>query len=1014
MSENMNKDVLVIGGGIAGMQSALLLAEKGHRVHVLESAPAIGGFFPLLDRTFPTNSCGVCFMSPKPPAYCPIYESDFHENIELLTNCEFTGLEGSAGNFGVSYVRKPRFVDVEKCNLCDKCIGVCPVEVDNELGAGIEKRKAIYLPFAQAIPRSYVIDEKACTKCGECTKVCAPGAIDLDDKPREDKLSVGAIVLGFGFDPFPGEHKGEYGLGRYGNVVSSIQYERMLSFSGPTGGLPGRPSDNRRPRNVAFIQCVGSRDPSCGQGYCSSICCMYATKQAMVSKDRSPGLDAAIFYMDVRAMGKDYERYYERAKSECGVRYVRSAISTVRELQQSKRLLIEYALEDGGLTGEEFDMVVLSLGFTPPASAKEAARRLGVSLNEYDFCLTEEFKPTETSVPGIFVAGAFRGPRDIPETVVEASSAATDVALLLDNFEDRPAAAEAPPGEEAAKGKAAGGDEALRIGVFICDSKKALAEGLDVDVIVEDVRQDEDIALVEKVDVTVLRRGVEVISSKAAENELNRIVMAGHRCMALGKVLKDQYEPISSGACLLSYANIGEQCANVHAGDPQAATAKARNLVRASVRRAKLAEPRKTDKKVVNPRVLVVGGGITGLTSSLSLADQGIDVVLVEKTNQLGGNALHARYTLKGSDVQALVKDLAARAEAHPKIEVLKGAALKTLEGTWGSYKSAVAVGEEEKQIEHGAVIFATGGVEAQPDEYLLGTNPNVMTQRTFEGMLADGDPKATGARTVVMIQCVGSRDDQRPYCSRVCCGHAVKNALKLKELNPDADVVVLHRDMRTYGFYEKYYHEARDKGVLFARYELPERPQVSGTNGTLNVSFVDLVTGDEIDLEPDLLILSSGIKPNEDNLWLAEVAGLELNEDGFFAEANPKAAPLDSVDRGKYFCGLCHSPNYIEDAISQGKAAAARASALLWRGVADLAENRAYVNERRCSGCGLCVTDCPYDARVIDPNSNKAVVLDDVCKGCGTCVITCPNGASQQYDFERSTVLDVLDEMLA
>ncbi|MFH1730570.1 MAG: 4Fe-4S dicluster domain-containing protein, partial [Planctomycetota bacterium] len=308
----------------------------------------------------------------------------------------------------------------------------------------------------------------------------------------------------------------------------------------------------------------------------------------------------------------------------------------------------------------------------------------------------------------------------------------------------------------------------------------------------------------------------------------------------------------------------------------------------------------------------------------------------------------------------------------------------------------------------------ATGGVEAQPDEYLLGTNPTVMTQRTFERMLADGDPKAAGAGTVVMIQCVGSRDDQRPYCSRVCCGHAVKNALKLKELNPDADVVVLHRDVRTYGFYEKYYHEARDKGVLFARYEPPDRPQVSGTNGALNVSFVDLVTGDKIDLEPDLLILSSGIKPNEDNLRLAEVAGLELNEDGFFAEANPKAAPLDSVDRGKYFCGLCHSPNYIEDAISQGKAAAARASALLWRGLADLAENRAYVNERRCSGCGLCVTDCPYDARVIDPNSNKAVVLDDVCKGCGTCVITCPNGASQQYDFERSTVLDVLDEMLA
>lgn len=1009
MNPSITRDVLIIGGGIAGMQAALLLAEKDRRVYVLESTPAIGGFFPLLDRTFPTNSCGVCFMSPKPPAYCPIYESEFQENIELLTNCEVKDLQGEAGDFEVSYVEKPRYVDIEKCTLCHRCVEVCPVEVDRELGAGVEKRKAIYLPFAQAIPRSFVIDETACTKCGECVKVCAPRAIHLEDQPREEKLKVGAIVLGFGFEPFQGQHKGEYGLGRYKNVVSSIQYERMLSFSGPTGGLPGRPSDGKRPKKVAFIQCVGSRDPSCGQGYCSSICCMYATKQAMISKDRDRDLDIAVFYMDIRAMGKDYERYYERAKKEYGIRYLRSAVSTVKEFQQSKRLLITYGLENRELKEEEFDMVVLSLGFIPPASVKDAAERLGVKLNEYSFCQTEEFHPTETSVPGIFVAGAFREPRDIPETVVEASSAAADVSRLLDDFEARDAGGPST----SAKERGSVEDESLRVGLFICDNKGTLAEGLDVEEIIRDIKEDPDIVFIEKVEVTSLKKGADEIGNKIAKNDLNRVVLAGHRGMALSKALRRRCQAVSSGACLLDCANIGEQCANVHLGDPRTATEKAKGLVRASVRKVKRTLPRRVGKKSVRSRVLVIGGGLSGLSSSLSLAGQGMDVTLVEKSDELGGNARDAYYTLKGSDPQALVKELVSKAEAHPKIEVLKGSELKALEGTWGSYRSLVSVAGEEKEILHGAVIFATGGEEALPEEYLFGKNPNVLTQRMFERMLFHKEEKAVRANTVVMIQCVGSRDEVRPYCSRVCCSQAVKNALKLKELNPDADVVVLYRDMRTYGFYEQYYHEARDKGVLFVRYEPSAKPDVSSSNGAIRVSFLDSVVGEKITLDADLLVLSTGIKPNEGNRWLAEIAGLEVNADGFFAEANPKSAPLDAVDRGKYFCGLCHSPNHIVDAISQGKAAAARASALLWSGVGEYSDHPAYVNERLCSGCGLCVSACPYDARVIDEVSGKAKVLEDLCKGCGTCVIACPNGASQQYDFERVTVFEVLDEIL-
>ena len=683
----MNKEVLVIGGGIAGMQTALLLAEKDHRVIVLEAAPAIGGFFPLLDRQFPTNSCGVCFMSPKPPAYCPIYESQFHENIELLTNAELTGVTGQAGDFQVTCVEKPRYVDVAKCTLCNRCVEVCDVEVASEFGAGVEKRKAIYMPFAQAIPRSYLIDEKACTKCGECAKVCQPDAINLDDQPRERQYNVGAIVLAFGFEPFRGEHKGEYGLGRYRNVVSSIQYERMLSFSGPTDGLPGRPSDGERPRKVAFIQCVGSRDVSCGQGYCSTICCMYATKQAMVSKDRDKELDVAVFYMDIRAMGKDYERYYERAKNAYGVRYVRSAVSTIRELQKSKRLRIEYGDDAGELHGEDFDMVVLSLGFTPPAGVKDIAERLGVTLNDFSFCQTEEFRPTETSVPGVFVAGAFRQPQDIPETVVDAASAAADVSQLLDQFEPQEAAPEPAAPQEPPP------DEALRVGVFLCEEKGALGEGLVVEEIVRQLEGDAAIVCTQTVDVTGLAKGAEEIAGKIAENRLSRVVLAGYRCRALSKALRSQCEAVASGACLLQYANIGEQCANVHA-DTAAATDKAKSILRAAVRKAKRALDRRIARKDVCPRVLVVGGGVAGLSASLSLADQGMDVTLVEKSDRLGGIALTAHHTLRGSDVRAFSDDLVTKVESHAKIDVLKGAQLKAFQGTWGSYRSAVMVGE--------------------------------------------------------------------------------------------------------------------------------------------------------------------------------------------------------------------------------------------------------------------------------------------------------------------------------
>ena len=1006
MKPGASRDALVIGGGIAGLQSALLLAEKGHHVWLLESAPAIGGFFPLLDRTFPTNSCGVCFMSPTPPAFCPIYESEFHENITLLTHSELKSVTGEAGNFGVSYVEKPRYVDPQRCTLCDRCTEVCPVEVDRELGAGLEKRKAIHLPFAQAIPRTYVIDAASCTRCGACVEACPVDAIDLAGEPREGTLNVGAIVLGFGFEPFDAESKGEYGFGRYDNVLSSIQYERMLSLGGPSSGNPVRRSDGGSAKRVAFIQCVGSRDPSCDQGYCSSICCMYATKQAMLSKARTEDLEATVFYMDIRPIGKGYERYVDRAQNELGIRYVRSAVSTLRELQQTKDLRVRYALEDGTLVDEEFDLVVLSLGFTPPRTAAETADLLGIELDEFGFCRTETFDRTQTSRPGIYVAGAFRQPMDIPEAVVEASAAAAGASALLSG--------EHPHGrlEETAPAEQARASETPRVGVFLCDNRGMLSDGLSIDSLLTTARENPGVVHAEAIDVTTLADGAQQIATAIAEQELNHVVLAGYRVMSLSNVLRRRKDACAS-RCTIDYTSIGEQCVNVHIDDPNAALRIAQGQLRASIRKATLAAPRGTGTRPLESRTLIVGGGIAGITCSLALADQGTDVTLIEKTDELGGNALQAHFTIDGSNVGALVAEQVRLAENHPRISILKRAQLTALTGTWGAYRSLVATDDGETEIEHGAVVFATGGSEAVPEEYLYGEDAGVVTQREFERLLAASDARVAGAKAIVMIQCVGSRDEEHPYCSRVCCSHAVKNALKLKELNPQALVIVLYRDVRTYGHYETFYQQAREKGVLFVQYDPTRKPTVASKGGKLEVTFHDSAAADTLSVDADLLVLSVGIRPSEDAPGLAETAGLDLDADGFFAEANPKSAPLDAVDRGKYFCGLCHSPHHIDEAILQGKAVAARASALLYRGTAELADNLASVNERRCVGCGLCVSACPYEARVIDEVSGKARVLEELCKGCGTCVVSCPNAASQQINYERATIMDVLDQVM-
>jgi heterodisulfide reductase subunit A len=411
--------VLVVGGGIAGIQASLDLADSGFKVYLLDESPTIGGTMTQLDKTFPTNDCAMCILAPK------LVTAGRHPNVELITGAEMRRVEGEEGHFQVSLTRKPRYIDEEKCTGCDVCARECPVEAIDEYDEGLSERTAIYVKYAQAVPLVYAIDRDKCIGCGTCQEVCKAGAVQYDEKEKEIELDVGSIILAPGFEEFDPRLKGEYGYGRYSNVVSSIEFERVLSASGPYGGLVLRPSDGKVPRKIAFIQCVGSRDIELGNNYCSSACCMYAIKEAIIAKEHNSNLQCTIFFMDVRAYGKEFDAYYSRAEEECGVSFIRSRASHVEEIQESKNLLVSY-VKDGNPKTEEFNLVVLSVGMTPPKHAEQLAKTLGIKLNGYNFCQSETFSPLETSKPGIYVCGAFSSPKDIPESVAQASGAAHD------------------------------------------------------------------------------------------------------------------------------------------------------------------------------------------------------------------------------------------------------------------------------------------------------------------------------------------------------------------------------------------------------------------------------------------------------------------------------------------------------------------------------------------------------------------------------------------------------------
>jgi heterodisulfide reductase subunit A len=1021
--------VLVIGGGIAGIQTSLDLTELGFKVYLVEKSPSIGGRMAQLDKTFPTNDCSLCILAPK------MVEVYRNPNIELLTYHEIEKVSGKVGNFTVTVLKKPRYINESKCKGCGDCAAKCPkIEVPNEFDMNLGKRKSIYIPFPQAVPPVYLIDPSLCLKltkdvCGVCSKVCKAEAIDYDQKSLEFDINVGAIVVAIGFDMYGKELSSRWGY-RFDNVINALEYERILCASGPFGGHVLRPSDEEEPHKIAFIQCAGSRDLHEGVPYCSSVCCMYTAKEAIITKEHADNSQCFVFRHDLRAYGKDFYEFTQRAQDEYGVTYIQTKISKISEDLKTKNLLIRYEnLSSGKLETFEADLVVLATPLVPSKGTKELAEILGIELDSYNFFKEDSyFNKSLSTRNGIFLSGFCQGPMDIPETVANASGVASQVASLLNSekFSQIQEKIFENPEKEV---KSA---DSPRIGVLICHCGINIGKYVDVPKVVDYIKKLPNVIHCEDNLYSCSSDSQERIKELIDEENLNRFIVASCTPRTHEPLFQETCQEAGLNKYLFEMVNIRDQCSWVHMKEKESATQKAKDLIRMAVSKARLLQPQKEETLNIKPAGLVIGGGISGITAALDIANKGFKVHLVEKDNELGGllNDIHILYPNQKNAAEFL-EDHIERLRKQKNIKIYLNSKIEEIKGYIGNYEISISnCLNKTEELFVGTIIVATGAREFTPEGIFLYSdkNSNILTQKDLEKKLKEeGIDWLKKINHVTFILCVNSRQKKGfTYCSNICCGTSIKNIAVLKELKPELEIIVLYRDIQMAKKKFENYYRVHRKDAIFLRYDLDKIPKISKlkeAKETYEVKIFDKNLQDTLKFKSDLIILSTPLIPADNVRELAKMLKVPLDRNGFFLEAHVKLRPLDFATDGIFLCGCAQWPKNIQDSISQAHGAAGRACRFLSAGEITTSGLVAEVITEKCIGCGRCEEICPYNAielynetlnfEDISIDIQKSKINSALCKGCGTCAAACPVGAISVKHYDFNQINEMIDSYL-
>ncbi len=1013
--------VLVAGAGISGVKAAIELAESGYKVILTDDSPQMGGILAKLDYQFPTDHCGMCRMLPMvgreyASQYC-MRKSLFHENIEILPFTEITSVQGDAGNYKVDLLKKARCIDPAICSEMGDCMNACPVEVPDEFNQGLTTRKAIYQPVPHNTPKMLLIDKDACTRCGECVKVCTTGAINLDAQDEAETKEVNAIILASGvklYNTRDYEDAKSYAVSP--DVVTSLAFERMLSGSGTyQGGVIRRPSDGKPAKNIAWVQCMGSRNRRQGRDYCSSICCMFALKEAVLAKEKGgPEVDTTIFYMDMRTFGKGFQEYRDKAVSEHGVNLVRCRVQGVTG-KPDGTLSIRYIDPDTNeFFVKDYDLVVMSTGQMPYETHIQMARLVNAPLDDRGIIATEPASKVRVAgKPGLFLCGSLMGLTDISEAMSSGIAAAGEATKYLTALGlDKTREEEIPEPVTHRR-------ELPLVAVALCRcGEKTGAAGLDYDLLDSELQRFPGVGSVQVIDSVCKAEGATALADLLGQSQCNRLLIGACQPFMYRRKLKNEARKAGFNSSLVEIFDLlGIARKGLTEPSHEDWTRRAAWEVRADIEGLKFKPDLQVSTLPINQHALVIGGGLGGMHAALSLADRGVPVDLVEKSEHLGGYlGTRVEHTVDGLTPIALANDMKLKVFEHKNISVHLNSEVESSVGTLGSFETKVRANGSDAAtyLRHGAVIMATGAHEGATNEYGYGTSAAVLTQGELRQGLASGDIDAGALENVVMIQCVGSRQPEaRPYCSRICCMGAIGNALKIKELNPEARVFVLYRDIMTYGFYEQYYSQARSAGIIFMNYSLDDKPEVEMVEGKPVVIFMDPVLKEEMELSADLVVLATGVDPEESNQKLAQAFGVSVTDNGFLAEADSKWRPVEFQKVGLYLAGAAHSPMPLKSVLLQAEAAAQKAYTYLSGREVHTAAVTSTVKDALCIRCQRCVNICPYGARSYN-EANKCIDVDAaVCQACGMCAVECQNNAAEVRGWSDKQLLAVIDAKL-